>query len=991
MTTGLNDAQVAARKEAGYSNKVTDTNEKSTGQVIFKNVFTFFNTIIFIIALVFLFFIVFLYSTGRGDVVDAHFGFSKFIFLIPPIMNVIVGTTQELHSLKIIKSLRIVSESKSRVCRNGETLTVPADDIVLDDIVVLGAGDQATCDVVVLDGEISVDESMLTGESDFIKKTQGDTVLSGSSIIVGSARARADKVGDDTYAAKLTSRVKGGERHKSELMTTILNIMKTLAVLLAVVTATVVITLVIKIMLYGDNAAVWDGMTLSVSDPVSWARIMITAGSFGVGIIPSGLVLITSVTLMISIVNLSKKETLIQELYSLENLSRVDVICLDKTGTLTDGKMSVVDVKGYAQFEDVLYHTRNLMASVEDRNQTAEAIFQKFGTTKTPDFKEAIPFSSATKSSGLLYNDGRKLLMGAPEYLLDKDDERLSYVSEQAAQGNRVLALKLDDELLCFFVLEDHVRETAKDTLAFFRDNGVKVKVISGDNPITVSKIAEICGVENADKYISLEGVPLEKIPEIAEEYTIFARVSPEQKEALVTALKKEGHKVAMTGDGVNDILALRKADSSITFAKATEAAKSCSDVVLLDNDFSHLKDVVGEGRRVISNIQKTAILYLMKSIAIITMAFALIPFAKGQMWYSVENAYMLEAAIIGTGGFLLSLEMKRSPLRGSFVKNIKFKSLSAGLLAAFAVIFPILLYTISGTPLITPENVRPMMTILLTLAGLVVMYSMCVPFTKFRAVVFVVVILSVIALGMMVPTSFVGGVPTGAEMFRYDSSAGQTIFDCQFVREFFKPWNAEVFRNLSADTAVYPVLKLFIFLAVPVYLLITALIDRRLAKEYQTKQENINTMIIIGKIMMMIAGTVMILDALLFIGERVFAALTGPEEGRTVLALVLLAVGIAISVFLSIFAGITSYQVYGHRRKRYVNRAFVLAIIMLVLTVIQMVFGGGISAFYGENILITINNILIDLVAIAIYVAGAVIVKMYYNKSEVMWRVVAG
>ena len=986
---GLTKEQVDERRQKGYANVTTETNEKSTGKIIAGNIFTFFNTILFIIALVFLFFIIYLYATGNGNVVDKHFGFSKFLFLIPAIMNVAVGTTQELHSRKVIRSLRIVTEAKSKVVRDGEITSVDASEIVLDDIVSLSAGDQATADLEVISGEVSVDESMLTGESDHIKKLPGDKILSGSAIIVGEAKARAVMVGNDTYAAKLSNKVKGGARHKSELMSTILKILRILTVALGVVTVTVITTLCIRIALTGNDPTIWDGMTLSLGDPVTWARIMITAGSFGIGIIPSGLVLTTSVTLMLSIVSLSRKQTLIQELYSLENLSRVDVICLDKTGTLTDGTMNVCDVKAFDMYNTVVDNIRNLMGTTENRNQTADALFRKFGAADSVDYKELIPFSSATKCSGLVYNDGRKLLLGAPEYMLDKSDERLSFVDEKAREGKRVLAFTLDGKLLCFFVIEDHIRETAKDTLAFFAENGVVAKIISGDNPLTVSKIAEQCGVPNSDKFISLEGMPLEKIPEIAEEYTIFARVSPEQKEALVMALKANGHKVAMTGDGVNDILALRKSDLSITFAKATEAAKSCSDVVLLDNDFSHLKDVVGEGRRVIGNIQRTAVLYMMKAIAVIIFAFALIPFGKAQMWYSVENAYILEAAVIGTGGFLLSLESKKTPVRGSFIKNINSKAIAAGILAATAISLPIMMYRFpmyfGAEPLISAGNVRTMMTVLMLLAGLTVVISMCVPFNKYRMFAVIAVIFVATFLGFMLPTSYIGGLPTSGAMFNFDASAGQTIFDCQFLREMFRPWNSEVVKNLVADRDNYTTLHIFMFIAVPLFMFVMNLIDRHLEKGYISFKED--RKVGAGRILLLISGTVLIIEALLsaFDFARMIFEIKEIAESTFELVFIIgiMAIVVAIIIFLYLFMGISGYKAWKTGEKKYISRAFVLSLITGVFLALQLVLGGT-SSFVGENSLSTVDNIT-AFVLTCIYIVGAFVAKFIdKNKLDV-------
>ena len=836
INVGLSLNDVEERKLGGYQNKVTETSERTIKGIIFHNIFTFFNTILFIIASVFLFFIIFLISSGNSDVVNDYFGFSKFVFLIPAIMNITIGTIQEIHSKHVLDNLKIISSTKVRVIRDKKEESIDSSDLVIDDIVLLKSGEQATADFILVDGFLQVDESMLTGESKYIKKMPGDKIFSGSSIIIGNGKARTIEVGNKTYASLLSSKVKSMNCHKSELMTNIMFMMKILTIILGVVAVVTISTLMYKISKYGNDPDIWDGMTLSLSDPVTWARIMVTVGSFSIGVIPSGLVLTTSVTLVVSIASLAKKNTLIQELYSLENLSRIDIICLDKTGTMTDGTMKLVNIKMYDHLENIVYHIMNLIGVTEDRNQTIEALYNKFGLNENVKYSEIIPFSSETKYSGLIYENNDKVLLGAPEYLLDKDDDRLKYVSEKAKEGFRVLALKLNDKLMCFFVIEDTIRESAKDTLKFFYDNNVDVKIISGDNPHTVSKISEKCGVKNFDKYISLEGVELDKIKDLVDEYTIFARVSPEQKEAIVIALQEKKHKVAMTGDGVNDILALRRADSSITFSKATDAAKSVSDGVLLDNDFSHLKDVVGQGRRVISNIQRVSILFLMKSFAIGLLAFMLIGFKKAQMWYSVENAYLLESAVIGTGGFVLSIEWCKNTVKGSFYKNIFYKGLAAGILATIAITLPIALYSIpkffGNEPIIQAENIRTMMSVLLVSAGIIVAFSLCVPFNKYRVFAIVLIVLSAVSLSMMFPTSFICGQPTGPMMFSYDSSIGQSFMDCQFMREFFKPWNSIGVKNFVSDWKNFIIILIFVSIALPLYLLDVLLTNKKIENE---------------------------------------------------------------------------------------------------------------------------------------------------------------
>ena len=980
VNVGLSSRQAEERVAKGYGNTATDPNEKSTLGIVAGNLFTFFNVVLFVIAAVFAAFIIVLKAIGKSDIADTYFGISKFMSIIPALMNVGMGSFQEIKSLQVIKKLRIVTETKCRVNRDGRQITVEANKIVLDDIAVISAGDQASADLTVVTGEVYVDESMLTGEADHVKKTAGDTILSGSAVIVGEARCRVTAVGDDTYASKLTRKVKSGARHKSELMSTIMKIIKIITAGLGIALVFVFATLIIKIASCGADASVW-GMALSLDDPVTWALITLTGGTFGIGMIPTGLVLTASVALMVSIAQLTKKQTLVQELYSLENLSRVDIICLDKTGTLTDGTMTVSDVKAFIPTDEVCRHAKAIVASAGDRNATMEAVYQKFGIDENADFKEIIPFSSANKYSGLVYKDGRRLLMGAPEYLLDPGDERLEISAGYAKKGMRVVAMTLDDDLIAFLAIEDHVRDTAPDTLKFFSDNGVTVKVISGDNPLTVSKIAEQCGIKNADKYISLSGIPLEKIPEIAEEYTVFARVSPEQKEALVAALQSKGHKVAMTGDGVNDILALRRSDSSITFAKATEAAKSCSDVVLLDNDFVHLKEVVGEGRRVISNIQKTAVLYLMKTIAVFIFAFALIPFAKGQMWLSVENLYMLEAAVIGTGGFLLSLEPQRTPIKGSFIKNILSQSAAAGILAALSILLPILLNTIpqhfGALPFVSDINVRPMMTVFLTAAGFVVIFSMCIPFNKYRAFVLVALTGVAVILGMMLPASYIGGKTIGEGMLSFDASAGQTIFDSQLLREMFRPGNSEVIKNLFSDRNNFLVIRLFFYIAVPVFVLVRFAVENYARKQFKDVKKNRSFRI--GRRLMLASGFVLILHAILSATETFantgymvnisdkFGKLQGIASFISV-----------VYVILHLTIGYIGYKLWKDPTKKMIKIAFAAALVLAVITVAATVLSNSLIAVSSDPLIVF--DSIVMLVITAAYIAGAVTVRAKYD-----------
>ncbi len=834
LEQGLSSEQVDSRVKQGLDNKVHDHVEKSYFQIVCGNIFTIFNAAFFVIALIFLVYDIALRLTGHVADAEHWFGISKFGFLGPAITNTIIATVQEVNGRKTLKRLRIINEAKAEVIRDGERKTISGEEIVLDDIICLSAGEQILADCFLQEGELSVDESLLTGESELIRKVKGDKLFSGSSILIGKGKAIVRHVGDETYASKLSKKVKSLARHKSELMTHIKGIIRALSIVLFIVIGIVVGTLCYKISKWGGDAGVFP-RELSLSDPNlvpgTWAAIIVTAGAFAIGVIPEGLVLVTSIALTASIIKLAKQHTLVQELYSLENLSRVDTICLDKTGTLTDGSMKVIQTKSFIDEDEVKTRIRALLGGGDADNATSIALKKEFGFEASSEVKELIPFSSAKKSSGIRYRNGDELLLGAPEYLLPKEEQSLLFAQEKAKEGKRVLALTLNGKLLAFFVLEDNIRLSARETIEFFYENGVDVKIISGDNALTVAKIAKTCGVRNAEKAVSLEGVPLEEIPSLVNDYTIFARVSPEQKQALVEALQANGRKVAMTGDGVNDILALRKSNASITFATATDAAKSCSDVVLMDNDFSHLKEVVGQGRRVVNNTERTAVLFLMKTIAIILICIALIPFKTGQMWYSIENIYLLQATSIGVGGFLLSLEGRKTPIKGSFLKNVFSKAVPSGVLIWIAAMLPLFLYSVprwfGGDEIISYNNARSLISILTTLAGLVVMITMCMPYTKYRYQVLAIVLGVAALLAFGLPTSYIGGLPTGVKMF---TSPDGNFFHSQAMREAFQPWNVAVIREFM-DWRCFVIMGAFLLFAFPLFYFLMKYFQKRLEK----------------------------------------------------------------------------------------------------------------------------------------------------------------
>ena len=819
---GLTSAQVKERIDAGYRNVSSSSIDKSYARIIAENAFTFFNCVLYAIAIIFLVLILYIGNKEPETLLLLNLGATKFIFLISVLMNVVIGSVQGIRSKMTLKKLRIVAEAKATAVRDGKKVTIPASEIVLDDILLLSSGEQLPVDMTLLEGEIRVDESLLTGEADLVVKKPGDKLFSGSVIFVGSGYARTEKVGDDTYASTLSNKVRALQNHKSELMVNIYRIINFLAVFLFIMATVVAVTLVYKVNKWGVTDA--GGFVHQLGDLYSIGRIIVTTASFAIGMIPTGLVLITSITLAVSITNLSKQSTLIQELYSLENLSRVDVICLDKTGTLTDGSMKVIGTLALVPQKPFEKTIRNILGCFETTNMTSQALLAHYGQNKPDSIAKLLPFSSETKCSGYVDGAGVTYLMGAPDYIAKDNAEAMEYVEQESKKGHRVIAVTQDGEVLGLVSLQDGIRTSAKATINFFYENHVDVKIISGDNAMTVSRIAAMAGVHNAEKAISLEGVPLEKIPEIIDDYVIFARVSPEQKQALVEALQRKGHKVAMTGDGVNDILALRKANASITFANATDAAKSCADVVLLDNDFSHLEGVVLQGRRVVNNIERTSVFFLMKTIAIAGLAFFLIPFREAQLVYSLENVYLLETAIIGTGGFLLSLEPRKTPIRGKFLRNVLFKAAPSGILVFLGAAMPVVLFK-SGV--IDGLTMNSMISSMTALGGLTVVISMSIPFNRWRTVAVLLTTGNVILFALALPTVFIG-----AESLNFNADTISLI-----LHETFQPWNAasiaRMFVKPEGGFNAWSIVPMLVFVAVmiPVYYIVMRQIKKTLKR----------------------------------------------------------------------------------------------------------------------------------------------------------------
>lgn len=728
---GLTDVQVAKRIEDGLTNTTKKKYSKSYLNIFTNNVCTFFNLLGLTV------FVALLLTKAS---------LSNFFFVFFYIANISIGIIQEIRAKKCIDKLSLVANKTIKVIRNGEEKEIFSENIVLDDVIILGIGNQIPTDCQILQGDIEVNESLLTGESVAVKKKVGDTLLAGSFITSGICTVQAIKVGKDNYVEQLSEKAKAYKKPQSEIM----NSLKLIIKVISFVIVPVAIASILRSMLIFKTDI--DAAVLGTSTIV-------------IGMIPAGMFLLTSVALAVGIIKLAKHNTLVQDLYSLEMLARVDTICFDKTGTITDGNMSVSEVVTINEHEiDVNKVISSMLFALKDNNQTALALVNKFGEELHYQSSNVLHFNSAKKLSAVTFDALGTYAFGAPEFVLSKEKFAIiqDKINEFAQKGMRVLVLAHSNQALkedfipddfnaiSLIVISDNVREDAITTVKWFKDNDVQIKVISGDNPLTVSEVSKRVGIENADKYISLEGLTDEQVFAVANEYTVFGRVSPEQKAILVKALKDAGHVTAMTGDGVNDILALKEANCAISVASGSDAARNVSHLVLLDNNFNSMPKVVYEGRRVINNVQSSASLFLMKTL--FTMLWGIITLCLPYMEtypYKLSNMIMFEVLIIGIPAFFLSFQPNDSRVSGNFISYVIKKSLPSALLMVLSV-FVVELFRMPA-PNVNKEIFDTMGIYVLTFAGLINLYITCKPLNKYRSFVFIsnallVVIISAIA-----------------------------------------------------------------------------------------------------------------------------------------------------------------------------------------------------------------------------------------------------
>ena len=711
---GLSTKEVEELTINGKVNVSDNNNLKSNWQIIKDNVFTLFNLYNLIIAIALL-------------LVGAYT--NTFFFLIITI-NVLIGIIQEIHGKNLVKKLSILTASKTTVIRDGKAQEIEIEKVVLGDTIVLKQGDQIPSDSYVIDGEIEVNEALLTGESDLVLKGVEDKLLSGSYVVSGKCYAVVEKVGEDNFANQIISATKKHKDNNSELI----NSMKKVTKFTSFVIIPVGVILFIQ--------------AYFIRETVLPESVIATAAAL-LGMLPKGLVLLITIALESGVIKLAKKEVLVQELYSIESLAHIDTICLDKTGTITQGKMKVSEVKLYDEivlpkpFNDMMVAFVNGM---DDTNSTFKAIKNHFKGDINYEKIDNVPFSSERKWSAISFKEEGSVIVGAPERLFEKSDKQMpERIVDLQKNGKRVLAIGYskeqvkDDELpklqvVASVILEDPLRRNAKEMLGYFKKQGVDVKIISGDNALTVSNIAKRAGLEDYESYIDLSTISTDaEIVNLVDRYSIFARVLPHQKSIIVKALQAKNHKVAMTGDGVNDVIALRESDCSITLPDASDAAKQVSQIVLLNSDFSVLKDVLMEGRRVVNNITNVARIFFIKTIYSVLLSVFCILTNTAFPFIPIQIT-LIDLVIEGYTSFFITFEKNQKPITGAFLST----ALTNAAPFAIVIMFNIIVLTVIGNVIgIEAGTLTTMMYLLIGFVSILAVQEVCTPFTKAHVFLF--------------------------------------------------------------------------------------------------------------------------------------------------------------------------------------------------------------------------------------------------------------
>ena len=733
LKQGLTDEQVSKRKKQKLFNKSKKAYGKSYLEIIVSNLFSFFNVLLYVIAVVMIIFKL----------------YTSMFFVIVLAANTTIGLYEDIKARRLLSKLRLITQPRAIVIRNGKQIEIGVEEIVLDDIVYIEKDTQIGVDGIVLEGEVGVNESFITGESINVFKGVDKEVFSGTFVTSGRAYIKANKVGADCLANSLQSKANQFKRSPSEIL-------KSLKRLFLVIGITVITMAVFVFLTFLLQDKFKDNVTSSVSS---------ITGSL-IAMIPSGLYLLTSTALAVGVIGLSKKKAQVQDFYSVEMLARVDTLCVDKTGTITDGNLvvkKVISLKADYTESYIAQAVSNTILATKDTNGTAKALRDYFDLELTTEVLVALPFNSDNKYSGASFKGDKTFIIGAPEFMSIKNKPGvIKRCEEFTKDGYRVLVLgegkglirnnKYDGllEPVAIIVIKDHIREDALETFEWFKKNGVEIKVISGDSARTVSSIASEAGIANADKYISLEEMSIEEVKEAATKYTVFGRVTPEQKEALIIALKDANKTVAMTGDGVNDILALKRSDCSIAMASGADAAKNISHIILMDSNFARLPAVVEEGRRVVNNLQRTAALFVTKTIFafVLTLVFTLASIIERdptvQYPFDPNHLYLWEIITSGFAAFFIALEKNSEKIEGRFLSNVFKKAIPAATLLISSVFLIFLFYILQRNHLLnvgvyTRDSAIAMSVLTYSVLGLVFLYRVCSPLSKYRKIVLIV------------------------------------------------------------------------------------------------------------------------------------------------------------------------------------------------------------------------------------------------------------
>jgi len=732
---GLSSSQVEERIAKNLTNKIFTKTTKTYAQIFFGNIFTWFNFICFLVA----------------SVLIAIGSFNNVLFIFVFIANLCIGLVQEVRAKKKVDKISVLNTDKVTVLRDGQEKQVEIFEVVKDDIVLLKSGDQICADCVLLDGEMETNESLLTGESKPIKKKTRDLLLGGSFIVSGAGKAITSKVGMETYSSKLIKKAREFKDNQSDILKTLNFIIKIIGMIILPLGALTFLDLY-----YGQQSLIY--------------AIEKTSGSI-IGMMPVGMFLLTSVSLVVGVFNLAKQKTLVQDLYSIEMLARASVLCLDKTGTLTDGTMTVKSVLPInCTSKEIFEIMRNYVHSFKATNSTSLALYKYFFKGKRVENpKNTIEFSSERKFSAVEFEKLGTYILGAPEFVTSKQDEDIAQTIKSITQeGYRVVMLcesknkiargkiSKKNEPIALITIQDNIRPDAKKTIEWFKNNDVKIRIISGDNVDTVSNISKKVGVLDYDNCISLENLTNAEVIRVATKYTVFGRVTPEQKYLIVRTLRKNGERVAMTGDGVNDILALKECDCSIAMASGSEATRSASNLIMLDNNFSAMPAIVTEGRRVINNISKASSLFLTKTF--FTIFLTIFVLFSSSYFYPLElsQIFLWESLFVGIPAFFLALQPNNERIKGSFLSSLSSKTLPGAIMLFLGALACYVYCNITNLPLILPT----LISYTVTFGAFFILLNLCLPLDKFRAILVFSSLAVCLLCFFIVPKAFFEYVP---------------------------------------------------------------------------------------------------------------------------------------------------------------------------------------------------------------------------------------